>query len=54
MAMSALGTQLSKAFPDFNVKDYGYSKLFKFIQSIDGVKVVENTPGVKRARIKRP
>lgn len=53
MAMSALGTQLSKAFPDFNVKDYGYSKLFKFIQSIDGVKVVENTPGVKRARIKR-
>lgn len=39
LALSVLGDLIHDRFPNFNVKDYGYSKLSKFIRH--GVKAVE-------------
>lgn len=40
--LGRLGQQIHNNFPGFNVKQYGYSQLGKFIQSIDGL-LVENS-----------
>ncbi len=39
MALSALGQEIRKNHPDFNVKLYGYSQLYRFMDSIPGLKV---------------
>ena len=42
LSLSALGQQLRQTFPDFNVKIYGYSQLYKFIDSIPELSVKGN------------
>lgn len=42
--LSLLGQWIHKAFPDFNVKEFGYSTLSKFIYAIRELRV-ENTAG---------
>lgn len=37
IALSQLGQILQKRYPSFSVKDYGYSKLSKFVRNVDGV-----------------
>ncbi len=39
IALAPLGQELRKQFPEFNVKLYGYSQLYRFIESIPGLKV---------------
>ena len=39
VGISTLATQVYDAFPDFNLKDAGYSQFHKFVNSIDGVTV---------------
>ncbi len=40
MALSALGQEIRRNYPDFNVKLYGYSQLYKFMDSIPGLRVI--------------
>ena len=37
--IAVLGQELSKKFPNFKYKDLGYSKLSKYVQSINGVQI---------------
>ena len=39
MALSAFGQEIRKLHPNFNVKLYGYSQLYRFIDSIPGLMV---------------
>ena len=39
MALSAFGQEIRKLYPNFNVKLYGYSQLYRFIDSIPGLSV---------------
>lgn len=39
MYLSSLATSIYDKFPDFDVKDTGYSQFYKFVNSIKGVKV---------------
>ena len=39
MSVSALATLVYDKFPDFDLKDTGYSQFYKFVNSITGVKV---------------
>lgn len=45
--LSQLGDSIKERFPYFNVKDYGFSKLSKWLRDIDGVTVKEDEGGVK-------
>lgn len=45
LALSILGDMIHERFPRFNVKDYGYSKLSKFVHHMHGVKVVDGKLG---------
>lgn len=46
--MAELGNILKARYPKFNVKDYGYSKFSKFVQSIDGLKFSEDQTNIMR------
>lgn len=39
IALSALGQEIRKQHPDFNVRLYGYSQLYRFLDSIEGLHV---------------
>jgi uncharacterized protein (TIGR00288 family) len=39
IALSALGQEIRKKYQNFNVKLYGYSQLFRFVDSIKGLRV---------------
>ena len=45
VALSVLGDLMHERFPNFNVKDYGYSKLSKFMRGVRSVVVVEEDNG---------
>ncbi|MBO4365852.1 MAG: NYN domain-containing protein [Eggerthellaceae bacterium] len=45
LALSILGDLIHERFPNFNVKDYGYSKLSKFTRDVHSVMVVEEDNG---------
>ena len=47
IALGILGGKIHDEFPDFNVKDFGYSKLSNFIRDLEGV-VVKKVEGVTR------
>ena len=47
VALSRLGDAIHDNFPHFNVKDYGYSKLSKFMRSVDGVIVGTDAEGAR-------
>ena len=42
-----LGGLIHSSFPDFSVKDYGYSKLSKFIRDVEGVLLVDDESGTR-------
>lgn len=42
MELAALGNGMHRKFPDFKVKDYGYSTFSKFVQSIGQLEIKEN------------
>lgn len=42
MELAALGNGMHRKFPDFKVKDYGYSTFSKFVQSIGLLEIKEN------------
>ncbi len=48
MKYSKLITELKKAIPDFDYKDYGYTKFKKFIGSIDGIAANKDFAAIKR------
>lgn len=37
--LGEIGSRLSKKFPEFDIRNYGFSKLSSFVQSLDGIKV---------------
>ena len=37
ISLADLGNQLSKRFPDFDVRNYGYKKLAPFIESMESL-----------------
>lgn len=37
--LGEIGSRLSKKFPEFDIRNYGYSKLSSFVQNIDGIKL---------------
>ena len=39
IALSTLGQEIRKKHPDFNVRLFGYTQLYKFIDSIPGLSV---------------
>lgn len=51
IGLSELSNLVHQKFIDFNLKEYGYSQFFKFVQSIDGVEVEEDKLKRKRARL---
>lgn len=53
IAISELSNLVHKQFPNFNLKDYGYSQFYKFVQSIDGVEVVEIGANRKSAQMQK-
>lgn len=46
IGLSYLGGLIHSSFPDFSVKDYGYSKLSKFMRDVSGVVLKDADPGV--------
>lgn len=55
IALSVLGDLIRSKFPHFNVKDYGYSKLSKFMRSFHSIVVMEedNSTVVRRKKDKK-
>lgn len=51
ISISKLSNQVYAEFKDFNVKDYGYSQFSKFVQSIEGIEIRENSANRKYAYI---
>ncbi len=46
--LAAMGQKLHKKYPDFKVKEYGYSTLQKFVSHIPGLLLVTESETVKR------
>ncbi|MDD3615739.1 MAG: NYN domain-containing protein [Lachnospiraceae bacterium] len=52
--LGELSNLVHREFPDFKLKDFGYSQFYKFIQSIRGVEVIEDSSKHKMAKLKTP
>lgn len=52
IGLSELSNLLHKKFPNFNLKDYGYSQFSKFVQSIGGLSIGEDSTNQKRVWLK--
>ncbi len=50
IGMNQLSNEIHSRFKNFRVKQYGYSQLSKFVQSMDGVEVYETDQRQKMAR----
>lgn len=46
--LASMGQRLHKKYPDFKVKEYGYSTLQKFVSHIAGLELVTESENVKR------
>lgn len=46
--LATMGQRLHKKYPDFKVKEYGYSTLQKFVSHIAGLELVTESENVKR------
>ena len=44
ISLGALSSQIRKEFPDFNPKEYGYTKFEQYIRSISGMEIKNITP----------
>ena len=53
IGLSELSNMVHREFPDFNLKDFGYSRFFKFVQSIRSIKVKEDGAKRKRAVLRK-
>ena len=53
IGLSELSNMVHREFPDFNLKDYGYSQFYKFVQSIPQLAVKEEGMNRKRAVVKK-
>ena len=47
MPLPSLKQAIEKKYPDFNIRDYGYSKFARFVNDISGVYVEENVVYIK-------
>ena len=52
VGISELSNQVRAKYPQFNLKDFGYSQFSKFVQSIESIEVYEDRFKRKRARRK--
>lgn len=50
--LAALGQKLHKKYPDFKVKEYGYSTLQKFVSQMDGLELVTEN-GLQKTVVER-
>lgn len=50
--LAAMGQKIHKKYPDFKVKEFGYSTLQKFVSHIPGLELVTENENVKRLRKK--
>ena len=48
MDLAAMGQKVHKKYPDFKVKEYGYSTFQKFVSQISGVEIKTENETVKR------
>lgn len=46
--LASMGQKLHKKYPDFKVKEYGYSTLQKFVSQIQGIELIPESETVKR------
>ena len=46
--LAAMGQKVHKKYPDFKVKEYGYSTLQKFVSHISGLELITESETVKR------
>ena len=51
--LAAMGQKLHKKYPDFKVKEYGYSTLQKFVSHIPGLELITESETVKRLMEKK-
>ena len=51
LSSGMLGTQLAKRLPDFDVRNYGYSKLTAFVKSLGNYEIGQATVGNGRRQI---
>ena len=51
--LAAMGQKLHKKYPDFRVKEYGYSTLQKFVSHIPGLELITESETVKRLMEKK-
>ena len=47
MPLPSLKQAIEKNYPDFNIRDYGYSKFARFVNDISGVYVEDNVVYIK-------
>lgn len=52
--LAAMGQKLHKKYPDFKVREYGYSTFQKFVSHIPGLELVTENETVKRLMEKSP
>lgn len=45
--LSVIYDQLKKKYPDFDLKDYGYSRISSFLRSMPDINVKENAVSIK-------
>lgn len=48
--LATMGQKLHKRYPDFKVKEYGYSTLQKFVSHIAGLELITETENMKRLK----
>lgn len=52
IALSALGQEIRRQHPDFNVRLYGYSQLYRFLDSIEGLHVTGSSQNRRVTMVK--
>ncbi len=52
LGISELSNAVRAQFDDFNLKQYGYSQMSKFIQSLENIEVFQDANKIKKARVK--
>mgnify|MGYP002590495378 CR=1 FL=1 len=53
MRIETLGRKLNDRFEQFNVKDYGYTTLARFVESVEGLEIRPNRAGNRVVQLKK-
>ena len=48
-----VGRKLNDRFEQFNVKDYGYTTLARFVESVEGLEIRPNRAGNRVVQLKK-